>query len=109
MVGDALLNMAATLCTLSAGEAKSVRVKNSVLSEAVKAAGLGAIGRHDSHTLADLYEGAVGYAYLHGSLTVEEAASDMGSGANSDPASLRGSGYVKLLSEVLSRLGLEGD
>ncbi|MEM0121103.1 MAG: ribonuclease III family protein [Thermoprotei archaeon] len=64
VVGDAVLNAAATISTVAVGQPKSVRVKNSVLSQAFKRLAIAKPSHHDSHTLAEMYEGLVGYAYL---------------------------------------------
>ncbi|MEM3856996.1 MAG: ribonuclease III family protein [Thermoprotei archaeon] len=98
-MGDALLNTAATLHAVSMGEPRSIRVRNSVLSQAVKSLGLVRVGRHDTHKLADLYEGLVGYAYLRGKVKLEDLEEDI----SSDP------GYARLLEHVLSELQGESE
>jgi len=65
VIGDALLNAAATLNTVIAGRPKSVRVRNKILSEAFKRAGIESKRRHDKHQLAEMYEGIVGFVYMN--------------------------------------------
>jgi hypothetical protein len=72
IVGDALLNAAATLHSIDKGKPKSVRVKNTVLANALRQVGLSDIHRRSKHKLADIYEAIVGYAYLNNLITLED-------------------------------------
>lgn len=67
-----MLNAVATISTIDLGKPKSLRVKNSLLSEAIRIYGLELRTRHDSHDMAELYEAIIGYAYINSIMTFEE-------------------------------------
>lgn len=71
VVGDAILNAAATLSTVVVGRPRSVRVRNRLLSKAFKRLNIALPTRHDQHELAEMYEGIVGFAYLKLGFTFE--------------------------------------
>ncbi|HLH45285.1 MAG TPA: ribonuclease III family protein [bacterium] len=77
VVGDAVLNAAATVSTVAVGRPKSIRVKNRVLSQAFKRLDIAKPPRHDSHVLAEMYEGLVGFAYLDLGISFESLTSNL--------------------------------
>jgi hypothetical protein len=77
VVGDAVLNAAATLSTVAVGHPKSIRVKNRVLSQAFKRLDIAKPPHHDSHVLAEMYEGLVGFAYLDLGISFESLTSNL--------------------------------
>jgi sulfatase maturation enzyme AslB (radical SAM superfamily) len=94
VVGDAVLNAAATISTTVRGKPKSIRVKNRLLSEALKRSGISVVGRHDYHELAEIYEGIVGYAYLNLGFTFESLTKNLVDYLNSGD---EGEAYINFL------------
>lgn len=105
VVGDAVLNAAATLNTVRAGRPRSVRVENRVLSEAFKRLKIQISRRHDSHELAEIYEGIVGFAYLKLGYTFEALSDSLISLIKSEGEE---EAYTKFISQLLQELKREG-
>ncbi len=107
-VGDALINAAATLATLRSGPdaGKSIRVRNSLLAEAVRLTGIKPRGRYSSHEIADIYEAVVGYAYLNSIIAFEEIHAELTKllSSGSDQAA-----YIGLLSYTVDKIRSKGE
>jgi hypothetical protein len=101
IAGDAVLNAVATIRTFDLGKPKSLRVKNSLLSEAIRIYGLQPKVRHDSHDMAELYEAIIGYAFINSVLTFEDILKAIREAGNSLESSET---YVCLLKKIISAI-----
>lgn len=106
VVGDAVLNAAATLSTVAAGRPKSVRVSNRLLSAAFKRLNIALPARHDQHELAEMYEGIVGFAYLKLGFTFESLSNTLISLLESGGEEEAYSKFIRLLLEKIEKEGV---
>lgn len=108
VVGDAVLNAVATLSTVASGRPKSVRVKNSVLSGAFRRLNVALPGRHDSHKLAEIYEGIVGFAYLDLGYSFETLSRTLISLLKTEDEEEAYTRFIRQLLEEIGRKGVVG-